>query len=126
MTFEFPPVSTVVAIFQILRSQKMKWTGTEFQNLLSPEVAPVEKKPVVRILEQPASHKLRFRYKCEGRGAGALQGMRDPEPKPDQRMLAAIVENAGVIVTLKATGPSAEVAAIRADFISLANSIGVR
>ena len=59
-------------------------------------------------------------------GAGALQGMRDPEPKPDQRMLAAIVENAGVIVTLKATGPSAEVAAIRADFISLASSIGVR
>lgn len=59
-------------------------------------------------------------------GTGALQGMRDPAPKPDQRMLAAIVENAGVIVTLKATGPSADVAAIRADFISLANSIGVR
>jgi hypothetical protein len=59
-------------------------------------------------------------------GAGALQGMRDPAPKPDQRMLAAIVENAGVIVTLKATGPSADVAAIRADFINLANSIGVR
>merc|ERR1711874_389889 len=54
----------------------------EFQNLLSPEVAPVEKKPVVRILEQPASHKLRFRYKCEGRGAGALQGERSsPEKK---------------------------------------------
>ena len=54
----------------------------EFQNLLSPQVAPVEKKPVVRILEQPASHKLRFRYKCEGRGAGALQGERSsPEKK---------------------------------------------
>merc|ERR1719479_590013 len=54
----------------------------EFQNLLSPQVAPVEKKPLVRILEQPASHKLRFRYKCEGRGAGALQGERSsPEKK---------------------------------------------
>ena len=54
----------------------------EFQNLLSPEVAPVEKRPFVRILEQPASHKLRFRYKCEGRGAGALQGERSsPEKK---------------------------------------------
>merc|ERR1712018_861310 len=53
----------------------------EFQNLLSPEVAPVEKKPVVRILEQPASHKLRFRYKCEGRGAGTLQGERSSAEK---------------------------------------------
>ena len=33
-----------------------------------------EQKPFVKILEQPASHKLRFRYQCEGRGAGALQG----------------------------------------------------
>jgi len=53
----------------------------EFQNLLSPEVATVEKKPSVRILEQPASHKLRFRYKCEGRGAGALQGERSSAEK---------------------------------------------
>ncbi len=59
-------------------------------------------------------------------GVGALQGMRDPAPKPDQRMLAAIVENAGVIVTLKATGPSGDVAAIRDDFLSLAGSIGAR
>ena len=34
--------------------------------------APAE--PHVVIVEQPASHKLRFRYECEGRGAGALQG----------------------------------------------------
>ncbi|MDG1986033.1 MAG: hypothetical protein P8M11_15880, partial [Planctomycetota bacterium] len=38
-------------------------------------------------------------------GVGAFQGRRDPAPKPDQRMLAAIVESGGVIVTLKATGP---------------------
>merc|ERR1712232_1403725 len=37
--------------------------------------------PTVRILEQPASHKLRFRYKCEGRGAGALQGERSSAEK---------------------------------------------
>merc|ERR1711988_1265969 len=54
----------------------------EFQNLLSNKATPVEQKPFVRILEQPASHKLRFRYKCEGRGAGALQGERSsPEKK---------------------------------------------
>merc|ERR1719150_2621589 len=46
--------------------------------------APVqaqEQKPSVRIVEQPASHKLRFRYKCEGRGAGALQGERSTADK---------------------------------------------
>ena len=59
-------------------------------------------------------------------GVGALQGMRDPAPKPDQRMLAAIAESGGVIVTLKATGPSGDVAAIRDDFLSLAGSISAR
>jgi len=33
-----------------------------------------EQKPQLRILEQPKSNALRFRYQCEGRGAGALQG----------------------------------------------------
>merc|ERR1712165_455712 len=40
------------------------------------------KKPYLKILEQPKSNTLRFRYKCEGRGAGALQGERSsPEKK---------------------------------------------
>ena len=48
------------------------WTS---QNLLDPVyLSTVEQKPTVHIIEQPASHKLRFRYQCEGRGAGALQG----------------------------------------------------
>jgi len=34
----------------------------------------MEQKPCVRIVEQPKSNSLRFRYQCEGRGAGALQG----------------------------------------------------
>jgi len=42
------------------------------QLLSSQPTAPTQ--PSVVILEQPASHKLRFRYECEGRGAGALQG----------------------------------------------------
>jgi len=53
------------------------WTNqnVQIQNLLEPVLAtPAEQKPSVHILEQPASHKLRFRYQCEGRGAGALQG----------------------------------------------------
>merc|ERR1712012_1136702 len=49
------------------------------QTILEPKV--VEQKPFVRILEQPASHKLRYRYKCEGRGAGALQGERSTSDK---------------------------------------------
>ena len=40
--------------------------------LINSQPAPTE--PHVVIVEQPASHKLRFRYECEGRGAGALQG----------------------------------------------------
>ena len=59
----------------------------EFQNLLSNKATPVEQKPFVRILEQPASHKLRFRYKCEGRGAGALQGERS---SPDKKTFPKI------------------------------------
>ena len=35
---------------------------------------PEQMKPRIRILEQPKSNSLRFRYQCEGRGAGALQG----------------------------------------------------
>ena len=54
----------------------------EFENILSNGASRVDSKPYVKILEQPASHKLRFRYKCEGRGAGALQGERSsPEKK---------------------------------------------
>lgn len=33
-----------------------------------------EQKPHVRVVEQPKANSLRFRYQCEGRGAGALQG----------------------------------------------------
>ena len=36
---------------------------------------PEQIKPRIRILEQPKSNSLRFRYQCEGRGAGALQGV---------------------------------------------------
>jgi len=35
---------------------------------------PSDQKPHLRIIEQPKSNALRFRYQCEGRGAGALQG----------------------------------------------------
>jgi len=44
------------------------------QLINSQPAAPVPTEPHVVIIEQPASHKLRFRYECEGRGAGALQG----------------------------------------------------
>lgn len=44
-------------------------------------------KPWVEILEQPKSNSLRFRYQCEGRGAGALQGARST---PDQKTFPKI------------------------------------
>merc|ERR1719195_1088750 len=55
----------------------------DIQNILEPPAPQLQadQKPYVRILEQPASHKLRFRYKCEGRGAGALQGERSCSDK---------------------------------------------
>ena len=59
-------------------------------------------------------------------GEGTLKGMRDPAPKPDQRMLAALVEDGGLIVTVKTTGPSAAVDAARDDFFALIASIANR
>lgn len=62
-------------------------------------------------------------------GVGAYRGMRDASARPDQRMLAAIVQipdAGGTIATLKAVGPSAEVAAARGEFAALLGSLGVR
>ena len=48
----------------------------QIQNLLIPGLSsPAEQKPLVCILEQPASNKLVFRYTfCDGRPVGGLQG----------------------------------------------------
>ncbi|KAG7305876.1 hypothetical protein JYU34_008419 [Plutella xylostella] len=44
--------------------------------------APPPDRPYVRILEQPASKALRFRYECEGRSAGSIPGASStPEKK---------------------------------------------
>lgn len=62
-------------------------------------------------------------------GVGAYRGMRDPSARPDQRMLAAIVQipgAGGTIATLKAVGPSVEVDAARGEFAALLGSLGVR
>merc|ERR1719420_1621318 len=60
-------------------NQQQGW-DQDIQSILEPK-PQLDQKPFVRILEQPASHKLRFRYKCEGRGAGALQGERSSAEK---------------------------------------------
>jgi Rel/ankyrin family protein len=59
------------------QQQQQQEQQQDFMQLLTsqppcPSTKPSQ--PYVEILEQPASHKLRFRYECEGRGAGALQG----------------------------------------------------
>jgi len=48
--------------------------GHESTYASSHTINQIEQKPHVRIVEQPKSNSLRFRYQCEGRGAGALQG----------------------------------------------------
>ncbi|KAH8411901.1 hypothetical protein KR222_001364 [Zaprionus bogoriensis] len=35
----------------------------------------VQRRPHVRIVEEPTNHAIRFRYKCEGRTAGSIAGM---------------------------------------------------
>ncbi|XP_076314336.1 transcription factor p65-like isoform X3 [Tachypleus tridentatus] len=44
-------------------------------SLVATQVAPTHPAPHVRILEQPASRALRFRYECEGRSAGSIPGV---------------------------------------------------
>merc|ERR1711915_296404 len=82
ITFHLQPVETQMDPIRDVRdnlqgfTQNNNWAsqGVQIQPLLDPILAPMDQKPSVHILEQPASHKLRFRYQCEGRGAGALQG----------------------------------------------------
>jgi len=58
-----------------------------------------DQKPFVRILEQPKANSLRFRYQCEGRGAGALQGQHStPEMKTFPKI--QIVGNSGPAVVV--------------------------
>lgn len=62
-------------------------------------------------------------------GVGAFQGMGDPAPRADQRMLGAIVrvpDGGGAIATLKAIGPNDEVAAARDDFDAILQSLAKR
>jgi len=53
--------------------------NTREKHLLRPEMAlettKTKKSAFVRILEQPASKGLRFRYECEGRSAGSIPGV---------------------------------------------------
>merc|ERR1711892_507000 len=83
ITFHLQPVEGQINPVRDVRdnlqgfTQNSSWTNqnAQMQNILEPVLVPAaEQKPSVRVLEQPASHKLRFRYQCEGRGAGALQG----------------------------------------------------
>ncbi|XP_026314792.1 transcription factor p65 isoform X2 [Hyposmocoma kahamanoa] len=43
--------------------------------------APVQGGPFVRIVEQPASRALRFRYECEGRSAGSIPGVNSTQDR---------------------------------------------
>ncbi len=57
---------------------------------------------------------------------GTLKGMRDKVGKPGSRMLAALAEKGSLIVTVKMTGPDAQVAAARPAFLALVGSLKAR
>jgi len=48
--------------------------GSDLPNIANYGVQPQYNNAQVQIVEQPAANKLRFRYECEGRAAGALTG----------------------------------------------------
>merc|ERR1712165_23740 len=49
--------------------------GDYILNQMEQPMQPQKTRAYVEILEQPKSNSLRFRYECEGRSAGALQGI---------------------------------------------------
>lgn len=57
---------------------------------------------------------------------GSLSGMGGGPGKPGQAILAALVEAGGQIVTVKLTGPEADVQAARSDFMTLVASLRAR
>jgi len=58
-----------------------------------------DQKPHLRIIEQPKSNALRFRYQCEGRGAGALQGQHStPEKKTFPKIQIVGYQGPAVVV----------------------------
>ncbi|KAF5302274.1 hypothetical protein FQA39_LY10313 [Lamprigera yunnana] len=62
------------------QSSNMYNGGSEITHQLMQPVATM--KPKVKIIEQPASKALRFRYECEGRSAGSIPGISStPENK---------------------------------------------
>ena len=54
---------------------------TNYNLLTMGQHAHSTNKPFIRIIEQPKSNSLRFRYQCEGRGAGALQGQHSSQER---------------------------------------------
>ena len=62
----------------MMQQQQQQYNNISYNIMQQPQpsdAAPEQLKPRIRILEQPKSNSLRFRYQCEGRGAGALQGL---------------------------------------------------
>ena len=58
----------------MMQQQQQQQYNNISYNIMQQQQTPEQIKPRIRILEQPKSNSLRFRYQCEGRGAGALQG----------------------------------------------------
>lgn len=75
---QFVPATSEISRVSICSlSDAVEPTRKKYSPVATPQlVSPMENyEPYVRILVQPQSRALRFRYKCEGRYPGALTGV---------------------------------------------------
>ena len=76
---------------------------------MSPIATIEHPKPYIKIIEEPASHKLRFRYPCEGRGAGSLLGENStPEKKTFPKIRICGYQGPAIVVVSCVTHNSAQ------------------
>ena len=85
-----PPVNQVSssskATHKVIKSEKSTASMAESSN----NIGDAKQKAQVKILEQPASKSVRFRYECEGRSAGSIPGVNS---SPENKTFPAIQVN---------------------------------
>lgn len=62
-------------IVEVIEEHERTETGQQMDSPSSINGRRPANAPYIKILEQPASKALRFRYECEGRSAGSIPGV---------------------------------------------------
>jgi len=84
----------------MMQSQQYHNTYNLLQGDVCPPQAEQIQKPFIRIVEQPKSNSLRFRYQCEGRGAGALQGQHSSQERKTYPKIQIVGTNKKAVVVV--------------------------